>query len=65
MSEGCSVDIRAQLDAIYRAEAGRIRTTLIRLLGDFDLAEEAMQEAFNAACAAGPGKAFRRIRAPG
>lgn len=43
------VDPRAQLDAVYRAEAGRVRATLIRLLGDYDLAEDAMQEAFNAA----------------
>src|SRR4051812_33346778 len=43
------VDIRAQLDAVYRAEAGRILATLIRLLGDFDLAEDAMHDAFSAA----------------
>jgi RNA polymerase sigma-70 factor (ECF subfamily) len=34
------------LDSIYRAESGRILATLIRLLGDFDLAEEAMHDAF-------------------
>src|SRR3981189_1688986 len=34
---------------LYRAEWGRIVATLIRLLGDFDLAEEAAQEAFTAA----------------
>jgi RNA polymerase sigma-70 factor (ECF subfamily) len=34
------------LDRIYRAEFGRILATLIRLLGDFDIAEEAVQEAF-------------------
>ncbi len=49
MSEPSSVDIRAHLDAIYRAEAGRILATLIRLLGDFDLAEDALHDAFNAA----------------
>jgi len=37
------------LDSVYRAESGRILATLIRLLGDFDLAEEARQEAFTAA----------------
>jgi RNA polymerase sigma-70 factor (ECF subfamily) len=49
MSEHSSIDIRSQLDAVYRTEAGRILATLIRLLGDFDLAEDAMQDAFNAA----------------
>jgi RNA polymerase sigma-70 factor, ECF subfamily len=37
------------LDQIYRAESPRILATLIRLLGDFDLAEELLQEAFAAA----------------
>jgi RNA polymerase sigma-70 factor (ECF subfamily) len=37
------------IDALYRAESGRILATLIRLLGDFDLAEDAMQDAFAAA----------------
>jgi RNA polymerase sigma-70 factor, ECF subfamily len=37
------------IEQIYREESARILATLIRLLGDFDLAEEAMQEAFAAA----------------
>jgi RNA polymerase sigma-70 factor (ECF subfamily) len=37
------------LDAIYRAERGRVLASLIRLLGGFDLAEEALAEAFLAA----------------
>ncbi|HUH64383.1 MAG TPA: RNA polymerase sigma factor, partial [Terracidiphilus sp.] len=37
------------LDSIYREEWGRIVATLIRLLGSFELAEEATQEAFTAA----------------
>jgi RNA polymerase sigma-70 factor, ECF subfamily len=37
------------VDSLYRAEWGRILATLIRLFGDFDLAEEAAQEAFAAA----------------
>jgi RNA polymerase sigma-70 factor (ECF subfamily) len=41
--------IRELLDSLYRVDAGRILATLIRLLGDFDLAEEAMHEAFAAA----------------
>src|SRR5918999_1393495 len=36
-------------DAVYRAESRRVFATLVRLLGDFDLAEEAMSEAFRAA----------------
>ncbi|MGE0030619.1 MAG: RNA polymerase sigma factor [Steroidobacteraceae bacterium] len=40
---------RAQVDAVYRAESRRVFATLIRLLGDFDRAEEAMAEAFTAA----------------
>jgi RNA polymerase sigma-70 factor (ECF subfamily) len=34
------------IDDIFRAEHGRILATLIRRLGDFDVAEEALQEAF-------------------
>ena len=40
---------REGVDAVYRAESRRVLATLIRLLGDFDLAEEAMHEAFAAA----------------
>jgi RNA polymerase sigma-70 factor (ECF subfamily) len=38
--------IQAQVDAIYREESRRVLATLIRLLGDFDLAEEALHDAF-------------------
>lgn len=41
--------IEAQINAIYRNESRRVRATLIRLLKDFDLAEEATQDAFAAA----------------
>ncbi|HSC96735.1 MAG TPA: sigma factor, partial [Burkholderiales bacterium] len=41
--------IRETVDAIYRSEARRVFATLVRLLGDFDLAEEALHEAFRAA----------------
>ena len=37
------------LDALYRTESRQVLATLIRLLGDFDLAEEALHEAFRAA----------------
>src|SRR5436190_22535648 len=36
-------------DALYRSDWGRIVATLIRLVGDFDIAEEAAQQAFTAA----------------
>ena len=38
-----------KIEEVFRREAGRVLATLIRLLGDFDLAEEALQEAFAAA----------------
>jgi len=44
-----SPDAAATVEAVYRAEWGRIVATLIRLVGDFDLAEESAQEAFTAA----------------
>ncbi len=41
--------MQAKVEAIYRAESRRIFATLVRLLGDFDLAEEALSDAFRAA----------------
>ncbi|MCL5995144.1 MAG: RNA polymerase sigma factor [Chloroflexi bacterium] len=41
--------MREMLDAIYRSESRRILATLIRLLGDFDLAEDALHDAFRVA----------------
>jgi RNA polymerase sigma-70 factor (ECF subfamily) len=41
--------MRDTVDAVYRSESRRILATLIRLLGDFDLAEEALHDAFTAA----------------
>jgi RNA polymerase sigma-70 factor (ECF subfamily) len=49
MSERSMEQIRELLDSLYRVDSGRILATLIRLLGDFDLAEEALHEAFAAA----------------
>jgi RNA polymerase sigma-70 factor (ECF subfamily) len=46
MSDGAAAQ---GIEEIFRREAGRVLATLIRLLGDFDLAEEAQQEAFAAA----------------
>jgi RNA polymerase sigma-70 factor (ECF subfamily) len=44
-----------RIEDIFRAEHGRILATLIRLLGDFDAAEEALQEAFATALEQWPG----------
>ncbi|MCU0636576.1 MAG: sigma-70 family RNA polymerase sigma factor [Burkholderiales bacterium] len=51
MASGADVPatLRETVDAIYRAESRRVLATLIRLLGDFERAEDAMQEAFTAA----------------
>ncbi|MGO0632587.1 RNA polymerase sigma factor [Pseudomonas sp. SAR267] len=38
--------VRAEVEAVYRRDSRRILATLIRLLGDFDLAEEALHDAF-------------------
>src|ERR1700678_3958773 len=54
MSEPSPDQIRELLDSLYRTDSGRILATLIRLLGDFDLAEEAMHEAFAAALSLWP-----------
>jgi len=54
MSERSLEQIRELLDSLYRMDSGRILATLIRLLGDFDLAEEAMHEAFAAALSLWP-----------
>src|SRR5215472_7740140 len=49
MPQGAPQDVSAALEAVYRADWGRIVATLIGLFGDFDAAEEAAQEAFAAA----------------
>jgi RNA polymerase sigma-70 factor (ECF subfamily) len=49
MSEPIVDQTRATVDAVYRSESRRVLATLIRLLGGFDLAEEALHEAFAAA----------------
>jgi len=54
MSESSTEQIRELLDSLYRVDSGRILATLIRLIGDFDLAEEAMHEAFAAALSLWP-----------
>jgi RNA polymerase sigma-70 factor, ECF subfamily len=42
-------DVRARIDEVYRAESRRVFASLVRLVRDFDLAEEALHEAFTAA----------------
>jgi RNA polymerase sigma-70 factor (ECF subfamily) len=49
MSENAVARVREAVDATYRSDSRRVLATLIRLLGDFDLAEEAMHQAFAAA----------------
>jgi RNA polymerase sigma-70 factor (ECF subfamily) len=49
MTRNTVADMRAIVDGVYRAESRRVLATLIRLLGDFDAAEEALHEAFRAA----------------
>lgn len=49
MSDTSANLARETVDAVYRAESRYVLATLIRLLGDFDAAEEALQEAFAAA----------------
>lgn len=48
--------IHAAIEQTYRNESRRVLATLIRLLGNFDLAEEALQEAFSAAMDQWPGE---------
>jgi RNA polymerase sigma-70 factor, ECF subfamily len=49
VSEDAVQRARATVDAVYRSDSRRVLATLIRLLGDFDLAEEALHDAFAAA----------------
>jgi RNA polymerase sigma-70 factor (ECF subfamily) len=49
MSYSTTQRVSEQIDAVYRAESRRVLATLIRLLGDFDLAEEALHDAFASA----------------
>ncbi|MEW6510919.1 MAG: RNA polymerase sigma factor [Bacteroidota bacterium] len=49
ISDDARTRVGREVDAIYRSDARRILSTLIRLLGDFDLAEESLHDAFTAA----------------
>jgi RNA polymerase sigma-70 factor, ECF subfamily len=49
MAEHAAEQVQEKVDAVYRSESRRIFATLIRLLGDFELAEDALHDAFSAA----------------
>src|SRR5580698_5002345 len=49
MPQSVPEELSRTIETLYRSEAGRILATLARLLGDLDVAEEAMHEAFAAA----------------
>src|SRR5258706_1701991 len=49
MSENLAPRAREMAEPVYRAESRRVFATLVRLLGDFDVAEEALHDAFRAA----------------
>jgi RNA polymerase sigma-70 factor (ECF subfamily) len=49
MSKHTVPSVREVVDGVYRSESRRVLATLIRLLGDFDLAEEALHDAFTSA----------------
>ena len=49
MSEESSTSLRAVVEELYRTQSRQVLATLIRLLGDFDAAEEALHEAFTVA----------------
>ena len=55
MPQNIPEELSRTIHTLYRSESGRILATLVRLLGDLDLAEEAMHEAFAAALSLWPG----------
>lgn len=48
MESSAEQQLRAAVDAVYRQESRRVFATLVRLLKDMTVAEEALQEAFRA-----------------
>ena len=54
MQNDVEARVRDKVDAIYRSDSRRVLATLIRILGDFDLAEEALHDAFAAAVESWP-----------
>jgi RNA polymerase sigma-70 factor (ECF subfamily) len=51
-----ATDLKQRIEAVYQSESRAVLATLIRLLGDFDRAEEALHEAFRAALEKWPGQ---------
>src|ERR687884_1512468 len=49
VSENAAGRVHEMVDSVYRSESRRVLATLIRLLGDFDLAEDALHDAFTSA----------------
>jgi len=67
MPQNVPEELSRAIETLYRSESGRILATLVRLLGDIDVAEEAMHEAFAAALdtwpqAGVPDKPLTRMR---
>ena len=56
MKDDIAARVRDKVDAVYRSDSRRVLATLIRLLGDFDLAEEALHDAFATAMEQWPEK---------
>src|ERR1051325_8297135 len=54
MSSPVPEQLSNTIETLYRSESGRVLATLVRLLGDLDLAEEAMHEAFAVALESWP-----------
>src|SRR5258707_2924459 len=54
MSQRVPEQLSRTIETLYRSESGRVLATLVHLLGDLDLAEEAMHEAFAAALESWP-----------
>lgn len=60
MQDDVAAHVRDKVNAIYRSDSRRVLATLIRLLGDFDLAEEALHDAFVAAIETWPSDGMPR-----
>ena len=54
-------ELSRTIETLYRSESDRVLATLVRLLGDLDLAEEAMHEAFAAALESWPQTVSRPL----
>ena len=57
-------ELRVAIESVFRRESGRILASLIRVSGSFDLAEDALQDAFKSALETGR-TASQLIQAPG